>query len=1132
MRLGAFELGDPLGAGGMGHVHRARHLDRRVDVAIKLLPAAGPEARALLRAEIRAIASLDHPCIVPVYDQGEVPADAPFAPGSPWLAMELAPTTLAESPPTSWAGLRAVLKDALAALAHAHARGILHRDVKPSNLLRRATGGTLLADFGISGHRADQDDEQRVRGTLDFMAPEQLRGDRRAQGPWTDLYALGCTAWSLATGRAPFAHLPPKEREIAQLAASPPRFHPRFDLPDAFEGWVRALLEKEPVDRFQRAAHASWALDRGRVVAAAETRVEPLEPDDDATADRTADRTGLRAPTPSARPLGSTRVDPRLLPPVPDRWQQASRSTSRLRGVGLGVFRLRTPPLVARTSEQERLWSALRDADSGQPGVLCLHGPVGSGKSRILDWLGRRADEEGAAWVLRTRDERGLAGALARFLRVEGLTLSATGWEDEDVAHVCEPDALPGLAQALRPTDDERSAVQRVEGLLRALEVLGRSRPVVVLIDDAAGAPQALRDVLGLLSSGEARRLLVVCAARVEELAVAGEGSASWKELAAREDALEVAVTPLTEDANRQLLESLLGLVGPLADELAARAGGAPLFAVQMAGDWVDRGILVPTAEGFALQGPLPPLPASLTELWDAQLDRLLPDPAHRRSLAMAAVLGSEVQRADWDAAARRLDLPPPGPWITPLLDAGLLRRDPGGWTFRHNLLRDSLEQGADTRVDLHRAAAHCLPTTPEAAERRGRHLLEAGEPAAAVHPLLVGAEHRRTCFDYGGALQVLDLRAAAMEAAGLHRGCLEWVQGALLRGLCFRVQSRFEEVEPLAAACADAARALGRTDLLVEALDRQAGALMGTRDASASLALIEQALEQLDPEGDPAIYGRLLTRHAGFLRLAGRLAESESEARRAIDILPGGAGTPNGALARTFVATALRDQGRLEEAEALYTETLRGSEESGNRHGLADGLFGLGTIHMHTGQHDQARRELARALGVYRALGNRMDANAVRNSLAEVDRHLGRLEAAEEGYRAVLRDAEARGLFNVVPWLNLGLVLLARDDFAGARELLETLTHELEARGQQAWLAVVEALLLTATVDEPDAFAAHLARARALLERSGFVDKDLLWSLKVGIRRAEELGRDDAAAALRALAEVQEAGLRARPVT
>ena len=278
--LGPFLLRRCIGRGGMAEVWSGVHAAQGVPVAVKVMTgerARNPVYRAAFRNEVQSVASLDHPGIVMVFEHGEIGPETDEASrgllpaGSPYLAMELSEGgTLASLPVDDWTWneARQVLRALLDALAHAHARGVVHRDLKPTNVLVFGGGGAVprlkLADFGLAQafeRQTNPDSTGFVCGTPSYMAPEQLRGEARDYGPWTDLYSLGCLAWALVTGQPPFAAVLIQLVRL-QLEEEPPPFAPLFPVPAGLEAWMRRLLAKDPGRRFLQAADAAWALQR------------------------------------------------------------------------------------------------------------------------------------------------------------------------------------------------------------------------------------------------------------------------------------------------------------------------------------------------------------------------------------------------------------------------------------------------------------------------------------------------------------------------------------------------------------------------------------------------------------------------------------------------------------------------------------------------------------------------------------------------------------------------------------------------------------------------------------------------------------------------------------------------------
>jgi len=262
-KLGECEVEELLGYGGMGEVYRARHsvLDR--EVAIKVMrPVLARDARAAerFREEVKAIAKLGaHPNVVSAMHASEHE-------GRLYLVMEHVPggdlrRLVAADGPVDAARARRYLREAAAGLAHAHAAGLVHRDVKPSNLLVSEDDTVKVVDLGLArlvmsevpGARwADE-----LVGSLDYMAPEQA-DDPNAADARSDLYALGCTFYFLLTGAPPFADRLMLKKLMAHAAQQPA---PIVGLHEGLHRILDKLLAKKPEDRFQSAPELIAALD-------------------------------------------------------------------------------------------------------------------------------------------------------------------------------------------------------------------------------------------------------------------------------------------------------------------------------------------------------------------------------------------------------------------------------------------------------------------------------------------------------------------------------------------------------------------------------------------------------------------------------------------------------------------------------------------------------------------------------------------------------------------------------------------------------------------------------------------------------------------------------------------------------
>lgn len=279
-RMGAYLLGEVLGRGGMGVVYRARHVHLGREVAVKVLApelAGHEDFRERFLRESRLAASLDHPNVVTVYDAGDFE-------GMLYIAMQYVEGTdlakfLAEHGPLTPATALSMLDQVGAALDAAHRVRLVHRDVKPANVLL-ASGHCYLTDFGLTKRASATDASAALTrtgeflGTVAYAAPEQIEG--RALDGRADIYALTCLLHECLTGARPF----PRESEpaiiYAHLCDSPPRpTELRPELPPGIDGVVARGMAKLPAERYPTCSG---------LVAAAREALNEADPRSDAPA--------------------------------------------------------------------------------------------------------------------------------------------------------------------------------------------------------------------------------------------------------------------------------------------------------------------------------------------------------------------------------------------------------------------------------------------------------------------------------------------------------------------------------------------------------------------------------------------------------------------------------------------------------------------------------------------------------------------------------------------------------------------------------------------------------------------------------------------------------------------------------
>jgi serine/threonine protein kinase len=262
--LGTYELVDVLGQGGMSVVFKARHKLTDQEVALKILPpelAANSQVKSRFLDEAKALAALDHPNIVHLYNFGQENGSfvlaMQFVPGKTWERQILEHRRL------DWRASARIAVDVLKALEYAHGRGVVHRDMKPSNVLVRAQDATAtVMDFGIAKMTTSTrlTATGQTMGTVRYMSPEQVRGhevDLR-----TDIYSLGATLYESLVGDTPFDGSTHFEIMTKHLAEAPKRPSAQgVELPAQIEDALMRSLAKRADDRFASAREMKIILE-------------------------------------------------------------------------------------------------------------------------------------------------------------------------------------------------------------------------------------------------------------------------------------------------------------------------------------------------------------------------------------------------------------------------------------------------------------------------------------------------------------------------------------------------------------------------------------------------------------------------------------------------------------------------------------------------------------------------------------------------------------------------------------------------------------------------------------------------------------------------------------------------------
>ncbi len=605
-QIGHYRVTARLGAGGMGQVYRAHDPRLERDVAIKVVnPTLTRDRSAVDRfvREARTASRLNHPNIVTIHDIGETETGR-------FIVTELVEGRTVRDVVESrvpWATAADIVRQAARALAAAHAAGIVHRDVKPENLMVRGDGLVKVLDFGLARLMPARDgDTERVTasgtaagivlGTLRYMAPEQAAG--RPVESAADVFALGLVLYELLTTRHAFGHevgwgvLGAIAREAAIPAS---RLDPT--LPAALDELLLKMLEKEPHKR-PTASEVATHLEH------------------------------IAGPVPAVR-----------------------RELATVRSV---------PTPIGRGVELTMLRATFDGAASGVGQMVTVAGEPGIGKSTLIESFLVDLEREGLARVARGRCSERLAGAEAYLPWLEALDHLVQGASGSEMARALrrlapswyaqiapsESAENTGAASAPRAASQER--IKREAAAF--LQEIASIRPLVVFIDDVHWADESTVDLLAYVAGRmPSLKLLVIATYRPSELALGGHPFGPLMlDLQSRQVCREIRLAFLTVSDVEACLDREFPshqFPSELGSLLHARTEGSPLFVHGLLRDLRDRALVATVDGAWRLVGDLSAIGRGLPESVRGMIERALArlDTPDRALLNVASVQGYSI---------------------------------------------------------------------------------------------------------------------------------------------------------------------------------------------------------------------------------------------------------------------------------------------------------------------------------------------------------------------------------------------------------------------------------------------------------------------------------------------------------
>ena len=1178
--LGDVMVEEELARTALAAVYRIRtgsHGDEGIALKVALYPC-DDEELARFHHEVRLLSEASHPNVVRVFECGSL------AGGFPFLTMELLSQTPVQellgtagaAEGADWERVYDVAIQAAAGLAHIHRQGVIHHDVKPSNLGLTRPGAEgepedrrrrlKILDFGLA-QVVRRGLDSRIRGTLAYTAPEVILQDAYDQR--ADLYSLGLTLFELATGTLPSVAGGKGAGEVADPGSGAARseevrrraleFHLRVERPDPrslapsmpapLAAIIQRLVERDPARRFPSATKLLVELGK-----ASKRRIDPAE-----------------------LAFGGTLL------------------SSRLVGRDDVMSRLRQGLAAATRGEDEAA------GEEAAHRVMLLEGAEGMGKSRVLREF-RILAALGGARVGLGRANRGspLAGIL------------------EAMSRLAVEVELPPPSATEESGHRERYRVYReIAAALRRQTAEGRP-PLVLLLDDMH------------LAGDEGRELLAFLSAEVSDLPVfilASRQPADEE----REDLPTVSLPPLSPAQSEELVDASLGTSGltRVYQHVHEHGGGSPGRIQELLRHLVDEGVVRYRGGDWKVAlsalDRWPEEPGNVVEVESQRLERLRPEA--RRLLEAAAVIGEPFGLSEVAAILGQDRVSTYGR-LSGLVEDGHLERLRESEGQVYKLPRPKLAQRvyealpANERRELHRRRAEDLIVVSRSRERHGEgegggsaghrdraasiahhaweagergealpYLLRAGRAAVEVHAYAEAEPHYRRATEAAREIDAHDVAAAAAAAqAEALRGLGKYVTAGHVYDRLLDAPHQGLEGEPVFAAAVRLRRArlhkkLGDHESALEVLRRGLAELEEARRAGGGgpleweppaglpdglspmppgaprdaeeldlelrraeaaalgdLNRVDEALERAQEALGRADELGLERQRALLLNLLGMLAYARGDwaeagrrirrglaaaeglaagERPASDERPGEAAEEMAIHLRQNLGNVLWKTGDYDAAHDAYAENLRLGEETHDLWGQLTALNNLGILNASRGEWRPARDYLARVLSMARRLGVRQHEAMARLNLGEVEEMLGHWARAErelQGGLALVGEAEEHPLRHAL-LARLASLARKRGDGPAAVDKAGTALAGAEATDDRDLAAECELLLGQAAKDRDD-FAgarAHLARAQELAAGSGtqqLVTRVLISQADLALRRGDEVAAEEAVAA------------------
>jgi serine/threonine protein kinase/tetratricopeptide (TPR) repeat protein len=1063
-----YALLDKLGEGGMGEVYRAydilaRHVVafKRVRVAQETDKAATVDfvsesdgVRLALAREFRTLGSLRHPYIISVLDYGFDEERQPFFTMD---YLENAQTLLEAGQEAPFGTKIRLVVQVLQAVAYLHRRGVIHRDLKPGNVLV-VNGQVKVLDFGLSQAHDDSDslkslDDEGVAGTLAYLAPEILQGGSATQA--SDLFAIGVMAYELITGQHPF-----NVTNVGFL--------------------INDILNKHPDFK------TIYEVESGGAASFLPASEEPTEPDVspflstfrttiiDRESEALPSASPFEMPSDDVPPDSIARVVARLMDKSPDaRFASAEAVIEALTDAyPLPLMReaqavresyLRAARFVGREDELRQLAGALQAAEQGKGSTWLIAGESGVGKSRLIDEIRIRALVRGyqALWGQGVAD-----GGLPYQLWREPMRRLALSTDLDDVDAsilkdlVHDIDELQGRQIPDAAPLEGVAYQQRLAGSIANLFRKQR-QPTLLLLEDLQWTRESLDILKGVCEIAEDAPLIILASYRDDEQPDLPERFPTARTL---------RLPRLNTQQVAALSESMLGEAGRkshIVSFLERETEGNVYFLVEVVRALAEEAGSLDKVGSNML--PEQVVAGGIESFVRRRLSRL--PPTHLGLLWLAAVSGRELDLAILERVKGKQNLEE---WLATCSNCAVLTVQDGVWQFSHDKLRTGALAmiPAETRPGLHAQIATAIeqvyPDQPEQAATLAKHWASAGDALKERIYLQQAGEYALRVSTFGEAIRcfnrVLELLESTLqpgeEASAVRADVL------LKLGEAEKYTGDYDAAAGHLREALSLRRAAGDQPFTAEALLELGDLAIYQSDYAAAKALCEEALTIYRGLGDQQGLSRALDRLGLNLFHQGEYGQAIPLYQEALGLIRALGDQKGIASIINNLGMAAFAQGDYRAATQYFEETLQITNQSGERRRAASALLNLGSAAGEMQDYESANRRFEQSLDIFRAIGERRGVALALDNLGVIAEYQADYARATRFYEESLAVARSIGnrLRVATTQVNLGNMARAQ----GKREHALMMYEEglRNAREIEAVPTLLEAVAGTAALD------------------------------------------------------------------